>query len=521
MPDWLADYSALAAADRETGLQAEDLERLAVAAFVTAHEDEVVPLRERAHEAYLRRGMVEAAVRCAFWIGFHLQNRGDHAQASGWLARARRLVPDDPDDMLPAVLRMPEAVAAMYSGEALVALPTFEDVHRRAVRKEDLDYFVLSGLGRGRCLAQLGRDDESWEVLDEVMLHVVAGATAPQVAGLTYCSVIALCVERYDLRRAREWTQALSDWLADQHGLVAYRGYCLVHRAELLQLHGAWGEAAEEASSACDRFAASGEPGLGFAHYRVGELARLRGDLILAEQQFSLAASLGIEVQPGLALVRLAQGRPDAAAAGLDRVLVENPDSTRRPTVLAARVEVALATGDIPAAQSAVAQLQRYADPAGPPYLCGLAEHACGAVLLAEGDARTALPRLRRAWTLWQRVEAPYEAARARLLVAEACRALGDDDAARMELEAARAALETLGAVLDLEGLEGREAGPLSPREREVLRLLATGVTNRVIAGRLFLSEKTVARHVSNIFGKLGVQSRAAATSYAYEHGLV
>jgi ATP/maltotriose-dependent transcriptional regulator MalT len=191
-------------------------------------------------------------------------------------------------------------------------------------------------------------------------------------------------------------------------------------------------------------------------------------------------------------------------------------------------VEVALATGDLSAAQTAVGELQRFADPDGPAYLRGLAEHACGAVILASGDAGAALPRLRRAWSVWQQLEAPYEAARARLLVANACRALGDDDAASMELDAARTALEALGAVVDLAAVDsaaaaaavGAAAGPLSAREREVLGLLATGTTNRAIARQLFLSEKTVARHVSNIFGKLGVASRAAATSYAYEHGL-
>ena len=528
MPDWLADYTTLTVADREHGLGAEDLERLAVAASVTGHEDEIVGLRERAHDDYLRRGMVDAAVRCAYWIGFHLQNRGDVAQASGWLARLRRLVPDDADALLPALLRMPDALVEMYAGAASTALPTFEDVGRRAARYGDVDMFVLSGLGRGRCLAQLSRDEESWATLDEIMVHVVAGTVAPQVAGLAYCSVVALCLDRYDLRRAQEWTQALTDWIADQHGLVPYRGTCLVHRAEILQLRGAWDEAAAEAGSACDRLVLSGEPGIGLAHYRIGELARLRGDLGLAERAFHQAAAYGVEVQPGLALLRLAQGRPDAAAAGLDRALVEYVDSARRPVVLAARVEVALATGDLSAAQTAVGELQRFADPDGPAYLRGLAEHACGAVILASGDAGAALPRLRRAWSVWQQLEAPYEAARARLLVANACGALGDDDAASMELDAARTALEALGAVVDLAAVDsaaaaaavGAAAGPLSAREREVLGLLATGTTNRAIARQLFLSEKTVARHVSNIFGKLGVASRAAATSYAYEHGL-
>ncbi|HEU4330841.1 MAG TPA: LuxR C-terminal-related transcriptional regulator [Lapillicoccus sp.] len=520
MPDWSADYAALVAADQEAGLDAEDLERLAVAAFVTGHGDDIVPLRERAFDQYLRRDMLEPAVRCAFWIGFHLQNRGDAAQASGWLTRARRLVPDDPESYPAALLRMPDAVAAMNAGDVRRAVPILEDVSRRAARHGDLDAFVLAGLAHGRCLAQLGRVKDSWVALDEIMVHVVAGSTAPQVSGLAYCSVVGLCLEAYDLPRAQEWTQALTVWVAEQQGMLPYRGTCLVHRAEILQLHGAWTEAAEEASAACDQIARSGDFGLGLAHYRVGELARLRGEWNLAEQAYERAAAAGAEVQPGLALLRLAQGRPDVAAAGLDRALAEYGPSDRQPAVLAARVDVALATGDLPSAQAAVEKLRWYADPRQPAYLRGLAEHRCGALLLAEGQPGAALPRLRRSWSYWNRIEAPYEAAKTRVLVAEACRALGDDDAARMELDAARAALEALGAAGDLAALQETGSGPLSPREREVLGWLATGATNRVIAGRLFLSEKTVARHVSNIFGKLGVASRAAATSYAYEHGL-
>jgi DNA-binding CsgD family transcriptional regulator len=465
--------------------------------------------------------MVEAAVRCAFWIGFHLDNRGDHAQASGWLARSRRLVAGGSDAYLPALLTMPDAVSAMYGGDGAGALPTFEEVARRAREHGDVDVLVLAGLGEGRCLAQLGQKEEAWAALDEIMLHVVAGVTAPQVAGLAYCSVVALCMDWYDLGRAQEWTTALTDWLASQHGMVAYRGTCLVHRAELLQLKGAWDEAAQEASTACDRLTESGEFGLGLAHYRIGELARLRGDWGLAEQAYERAAGFGAEVQPGLARLRLAQGRPEAAAAGLDRVLAEYPSSERRALMLAARVEVALASDDIATARSVMGEIGRYAEPSGPLYLRGVTEHACGAVLLAEGHPDTALPRLRRAWGVWQQVEAPYEAALTRLLVADACRALGDEDAARMELDAARAALEALGAAGDPAAARVAADGPLSAREREVLRLLATGATNRVIASRLYLSEKTVARHVSNIFAKLGVASRAAATSYAYEHGLV
>jgi DNA-binding CsgD family transcriptional regulator len=297
-----------------------------------------------------------------------------------------------------------------------------------------------------------------------------------------------------------------------------------VHRAEILQLRGAWPDARAEAESACQILSLAGARGVGEAHYRVAELARLRGQLARAEEAYAQAAAEGQEVQPGLALLRLAQGRGGAAAAGLDRALAETVRPRQRALLLAARVEVALAADALAEAQRHAEELAALAVAMPADYLTALAEHAAGAVLLASGDPGAALPRLRRAWTLWQACEAPYECARARALVARACGLLGDGDACRMELAAARTVLEELGAVLDLTALCGEAAGagdPLSPREREVLRLLATGATNRAIADRLVLSERTVARHVSNIFAKLGLASRAAATAFAYEHGLV
>ena len=351
------------------------------------------------------------------------------------------------------------------------------------------------------------------------MLHVIAGRTAPQAAGLAYCSVVGMCVERFDLRRAQEWTRALSSWIDEQHGMVPYRGTCLVHRAWILQLRGSWVQAAAEADSACDRLTLSGELAIGSAHYRVAELARLRGETELADRGYQLAAAGGMEVQPGLARLRLAQGRVDAAAAGLDRALSEAGPVGNRPLLLAARIDVALAGNDLETAHHSSGELAALADRDTPVYLQALCEQACGAVHLAEGDPRAALPRLRRAWLLWQEIDAPYEAARARLLVADACRAMGDIDAAEMEVRSARAVLDRLGAVPDTAKPDA-PAGPLSPRELQVLRLLATGATNRAIAAELVLSDKTVARHVSNIFGKLDLSSRAAATSYAYLHGL-
>ena len=523
MRDWEGEYDALRTADESAPLSPDDVERLALAAFMLGHDDEVVTLRERAFDHYLAADRVQDAVVCAFWLGFHLQNRGAFAQAAGWSARLRRLLDDHPDPRSDALLSISEAAGLMMSGRPEPAIAKFEAARPVAVRCGDVDATALSTLGRANCLHQLGRPAESAAALDEVMVDVVAGRLTPQVTGLAYCAMIGLCMEWYDLPRAREWTQALTAWVDEQGGLVPYRGACLVHRAELLQTRGAWPEAATAAAHARDQLSARPEPMLGEAHYRVAEIDRVLGRHAEAQNSYELAAQCGAEVQPGLAYLRLATGQAAAAAAGLDRALVENFRPRHRPALLAARVEVALHVGDVRTAQTCTTQLNAIAETTAALWIHAIAARARGCVLLAEGDGAAALPELRHAWSLWQEVDAPYEAARTRVLVAEACRRLGDCDAERMELAAARAVFDDLGAVPDVATLARAAAaddGPLSVREREVLRLLATGATNRAIAEALFLSEKTVARHVSNIFGKLGVGSRSAATAYAFEHGL-
>jgi DNA-binding NarL/FixJ family response regulator len=522
MHDWAAEYAALSAADREHGLLPEELEQLAVAAFLLGHDDEVVRLRERAYQLYLDNNRIEEAALCGCWLGFHLQNRGEVAQAAGWDARIGRLVGDDPDGRFEAWRLAPRAVSAMWAGDASAALPMFERMSEVASARGQVDLFVLSGIGRGNCLARLDRPRESAAAVDEAMLHVAARRVAPQVAGLAYCSAIGLCMEHYDLRRAQEWTHALSAWIDEQAGLIPFRGWCMVHRAEIMQLRGDWPQAAEEAERACTWLSGALAGG---AHYRIAELARLRGRLDMAEREYQHAAADGAEVQPGLARLRLAQGRPAAAAAGLERALAESESnlSTPRGPLLAARIDVALSTGDVAGARAWLDGLTEYVGPDRAPYLRALSDHCRGVVLLAEGDARAALPCLRSAAALWQEVDAPYEGAQTRLALARVCDALGDADAAEMDRESARATLGGLGAVADLASLDDFDSmpsHPLSPRELEVLRLLATGATNRSIADQLLLSEKTVARHVSNIFNKLEVPSRAAATAYAYEHGL-
>jgi ATP/maltotriose-dependent transcriptional regulator MalT len=334
----------------------------------------------------------------------------------------------------------------------------------------------------------------------------------------------------YELRRAREWTAALTRWCDEQPGMVVYTGECLVHRAEVMQLHGQWSDALEEAERAGIRFAPRIEANLSSAaqaHYRRGELHRLRGDIGAAEAAYREASGLGWEPQPGLALLRLAQGDTAAAATSIRRALGEAPDPGRRAGLLPAYVEILLVAGELDEARAASRELEEITEGHPSDMLVATGAQARGAVQLAGGDAWAALVSLRHAHQLWQELGAPYEGARARVLIGLACRELGDRDAGEMELDAARRVFVELGAAPDLAAL-GRihdappgDAAGLTSRELEVLGLVASGKTNRVIAADLVISEKTVARHVSNIFAKLGVSSRAAATAYAYEHDLV
>lgn len=527
---WKRAYEDLAGADKEEPLAVDDLERLASAAYLVGRPEQSFEVWARAHQECARVGEVARAARCAFWIAFGLLNNGELARGGGWVDRAQRLLDGRKLDCVErGYLRYASALRSVFSGDVVSALDGFTRAAGMGERFLDPELTTLARIGQGRCLIYAGRIEEGVALLDEAMVAVGAREVSPIAVGDAYCTVIEGCQEVFDVRRVQEWTAAFTRWCDGEPDVVLYRGQCLVHRADIMKLHGAWEEALEGLAVAMGRLAdGSAAPVLGVATYLRGEILLLRGELAAAEDAFNAANALGRDPQPGLALLRKAQGRADAAEAMLRRALEEAGDPVTRAPLLGPFVEVVLAAGgDLAAARSASDELTRLAADLGKPLLEALAAQASGSVLLADGDPGGALVALRRAWRGWCALEAPHGAARTRVLIARACRALGDGDGAEIELDAARRVFAELGARPDLTDVDPVVPPPattlpggLSAREGEVLVLLAKGLTNRELARELVISEKTVATHVSHIFTKLGVTSRSAATAYAYENGL-
>lgn len=526
--NWSEAHRLLMRADESEALGADDLERLATSAYLAGCEADFDRNLERAHHEHARNDHALPAARCAFWLGLVLVLRGRIAQANGWLARARRLV-GNRNCTEQGYLLLPEAELQLGAGDAADG---FESAGRAAALGErfgDVDLATCARHQQGRALILQGRVHDGLALLDESMLAVVGDQLSPIMAGLVYCSVIDACQQVQASRRAREWTDALGRWCDAQPGLVAFTRRCLVHRAEILQMRGAWQEAMAEAQRA-GRPASDGidRESPAAALYRQAELYRLRGAFDAAGDAYRAAAERGFEPQPGLALLRLAQGNQDAARAGIHRALGETNDPLQRAKLLPAWAEIALRTAEPDEARSACAEMETIARLFDTEVLAAFAAQWQGAVALAGGDPDAALAAARRAFELWCRLEAPYEAARARVTIGQACRAIGDDEAAEVEHRAAKAVFESLGAAPALAELqfllrpaEARRTSPLTPRETEVLRLVAAGRTNKAIAACLSISERTVDRHVGNILVRLDASSRAAATAIAVERKLL
>lgn len=527
---WTDAYEHLRSADRALALGAPDLELLARSAYMLGRDDEYVTGLRRAHDLHLHANAPLAA-RCAFWIGHNMLFRGDRAAAAGWFARGQRTLERTGQDCVErGYLLIPVWLGQMAGGDWEAGHATASEAAAIGERFGDADLAWLARDEQGRALLKQGRVDEGLRVIDEVLVVAVADELSPIVTGIVYCNTIAFCASVYEMRHAQAWTEALTRWCDRQPEMVAHNGLCLVHRAEVMQLRGAWGPALEDAQRAADRFTdgALNQLACGKAHYRQGEIHRLRGDFAAAERAYREASRRGCEPQPGFILLRLAQGRPDAAVATLRRLVGEATEPLRRAELLATYIEVMLAVGEVEEARSAAREMEQISARRRNELLGAMAAQARGTLALADGDGLAALAALRDALVVWQELQAPYEIVRVRTLIGLACRALGDEESAALELEAAQGVFAELGAEPDLRRVASLRAPGqavdrhgLSARELEVLRLVAGGARNKEIAAGLVLSERTVERHVANIFTKLRVSSRAAATAYAYEHGLV
>jgi len=526
---WREACDALSAAAAAGPLPAEDLERLAVAAYLVGQDDACAQAWEDAHRSALETGDRATAARCAALLSLCLLLKGQVARAGGWLARAEGMLAQaEPGCAASGYVLIPRLLGALDTQPSLAA-----DLALRAAdvgqRSADADLRALGVLGHGQALIALGEVPQGVGRLDEAMVSVTSGEVGPVVAGIVYCAVIIECLGLHDIGRASEWTAALGDWCDAQPDLVPYRGQCLVHRSQLQQIAGRWPEAITAAGAACRYLADPPHPAIGLAYYQQGELHRLRGDHDHAEADYREASRYGHDPVPGMALLELARGEAPAAEVTIGRALQEYRQPLQRPALLAAAVEIRRAAGDLRGARAAAEELAAVAAGGSSAMLLAMAAHALGTVLAGEGDVVAALAELRTAAAGWRSLGMPYEAARAAVAVGLACAAMGDGAAAALELGNARDAFAELGARPDLErlavlmsagGPADRGAG-LSAREREVLAGLAAGQTNREIAETLVISQHTVGRHVESIFAKLGVSSRAAATAYAYQHGLL
>ena len=404
---------------------------------------------ERLYRVHVESGDQARAARSAFWLSLFFLLRGESGQSNAWTARGQRLV-ESQNSVEHGYLAVAVAEQQLRDGHADAAHATAGQAVAIGERFGDPDLTAAARHAQGRALIQQGDVVAGLKRLDETMLAVVAGELSPIMTASMYCRVIDICQQVYALGRAREWTAAFSS-VCEQQPEMVFTGVCLVHRAEILQLQGAWPEALAEACRACERAQHFDRKPPAAALYQQAEIHRLRGEFTKADDTYRAASELGWEPQPGLALLRLAQGRTDAACAAIRRLTSATTDRLRRARLLPAHLEIMLGMGDVEEAGAARDELRELARAFDSEVLRAVVAQAEGAIALADDRAREALDPLRSSFERWERLEAPYEAARVRVLIGDACRALGDDEAAELEYRAARSVFERLGARPDLD----------------------------------------------------------------------
>ncbi len=525
---WNDAFLCLSDTDSDA-LDAGDLLMLAVSAYLTGHFNESTGAWTSAHTAYLNEGNYARAVYCAFWLGFGLVINGESARGGAWFGRAHELVethsPDGPEK---GYLLIPPALRALSVQDPESAYTYFRKAGELGLRYRDEDLIALSKLGTGQALVRLYKTEEGLALLDAAMVAVDSGQLSPITMGIIYCAVIETCMEVFELNRAQEWTNVLSHWCESHPSLVPFRGQCLTRRSEIMLLHGRWDKAMAEIRLALKQWSEPpGQPAAGASYYQLGNLYRLLGEFDNAEKAYSSAGQYGRDPQPGLALLWLEQGQLSRACSAIKRALSETRQITERYACLFACLEIMLAADHKEDAAEILTDLLDKATNQDVPFLHALAAQSQGNMEVSEGEYDSALQKLREARLLWDQLNIPYRSARTRILMGQAYNGAGDPEAARMEFEAARSVFSKLGAIPDLKRAENflrktsDRATVLTAREKEVLQLIAEGKANKQIASDLFISKRTVERHVSNIFCKLNVSSRTAAAAQAIRHRLI
>jgi DNA-binding NarL/FixJ family response regulator len=516
-------YRGLAAARESAGLPDDDLRRLADAAWWLGHVSECLALTEELHRHYLEQGYVDRAAVQAIDLAGMFFMRGEPALGSGWLSRARRLLAHQPRGAGHAMLMYVDLSDALEDEQLDVASAGAPELQQLGRELGDPTYVALGLLVEGLAEIRRGRLREGFGLLDEAMLPVLADTVAREFAGNIYCTIIAICEDIVDIARARQWTAATERWLESFTDAVMFQGVCRAHRVHLLATDGAWDRAEAEARHVVAELADLNNDAIAEVEYQLGETYRLRGRAEDARAAYDLAAARGRDPQPGAALLRLAGGRIDQAWAEITAaVAAYSGRPFRCAPMLRAQVEIGLAAGHLAAATSAYEQLRRISETYPTPGFRAWADQAHGAVLVAASDPSTALAPLQAAAAAYYQMRAPYDAACVELLLAEAHRMRADQGEAETHGDAAGALFARLGLSSPASApTQMTLPGGLTSREAEVLRQVAGGASNREVGNKLWISEATVRRHLANIFWKLGVSSRTAASAWAHQHGLL
>lgn len=516
--DWRAAYEAFALVAEDTSLGVDDLEAMASAAWRLGRGKESLRVAERVFTQLARTDPPSAAMK-AVDVALAWLTRGDVNIGQGWMNRARRLLDGEPVGPTHGYLAYLDAVVAVMNRDTALIGPRVTELRKLCAQVDSPALAALCHVAEGLEAMLDGRMAEAYGLIDEAMLPVLADEVPLEWAGDIYCIVLHHCHRLADLPRMRAWTQSMERWCNEFAGSATYGGVCDVHRLQVeaatedLRLLESRLVTASRALEEVNSWAA------GEGYYQLGEVRRRRGDDDGAFAAFGRARMLGVEPQPGEALLRCRSGDGDTAWTDL-RVALAGLNRLDRMSLLRGAVEVALARGDVDEAERHCEELESGAAAFGTPGFRAWAAHARGAVLVRRGEHASALDVLEDALREYRTQQCRYEIAQVYEWMALAHQALGDHETAAADTATADNIYTQLG-VEPVEPCGATAPGGLTKREVDILRRIAGGATNKQVAEQICISEKTVGRHLANIYAKLGVSSRTAALAWAHDNNLL